>query len=130
MKERLDHVLSGKADQDKRKLHEGVAAARAKGKPTLKMTDEALGQLADTTVAMRLLHDAKTGEIWFKDSQKRLRYFDGYAVVEAPFTARAIGNEGAAAELDGGDCRSRGAHCRGTPRRRTSAMSCGSAIDC
>jgi hypothetical protein len=100
IKARLDDVLSGRAEEAKRKLQEAAEASRKTGKPNTKINDEALGQLADATVLDRVMTDPKTGEVWFRDGEKRVRYFDGYNVVDAPFTSKAIGHEGAAAELE------------------------------
>jgi hypothetical protein len=100
IKSRIDDVLSGKAEEAKRKLHDAAAASRKAGKPNTKIDDEALGQLADATVLDRIATDPKTGEVWFRDGEKRVRYFDGYAVVDGMFASRPIGHEGAAGELE------------------------------
>jgi hypothetical protein len=101
VKAALAAALSGEAAAQRTALQAAAAAARAKGKPNLKIKDSELGQLANAQVEYRLLHDQNTGEIWFKDAET-IRYFDGYDVpASAPFTARAIGFEGAAAELSG-----------------------------
>ena len=99
IKERLDRVLSGAAEREKQELVAAMATARAKHKPNKKITDEALGQLADSVVEERVLTDKKTGEVWFVDRERRLRYFDGYGIAE--ITARAIDPHGAHAELAG-----------------------------
>ena len=98
-KARLDHVLSGEAEREKQALVASLDDARAKKKPNTKISDEALGQLADTIVVERILQDAKTGEVWFKDREHRLRYFDGYGI--ADLAAHVVEHGGAQAELAG-----------------------------
>jgi len=100
-KRALAAALSGEAAAERTALQAAAKKARAAGKPNLKIKDAALGQLANAQVATRLLHDAKTGEIWFRDREGLVHYFDGFDVVAAPFTARSIGFEGAGAELAG-----------------------------
>ncbi|HEY6039649.1 MAG TPA: hypothetical protein VIV58_35455, partial [Kofleriaceae bacterium] len=101
-KRALAAALSGEAAAERTALLEAAKKARATGKPNLKIKDAALGQLANAQVATRLLHDAKTGEIWFRDREGLVHYFDGFEVVAAPFTARPITDKaGAAAELAG-----------------------------
>ena len=100
-KRALAAALSGEAAAERTALQVAAKKARAAGKPNLKIKGAALGQLAGAQVATRLLHDAKTGEIWFRDREGVVHYFDGYDVVPAPFTARAVGFEGPAAELAG-----------------------------
>ncbi|MEO8845724.1 MAG: histone H1-like repetitive region-containing protein [Kofleriaceae bacterium] len=102
VKAALAAALSGDAARQRTALHEAAVVARAKGKPNLAVTDAELGQLANAQVASRLLHDVKSGEIWFCDSDGAIRYFDGYdAPAAAPFSARLLGFEGAVAELAG-----------------------------
>ena len=130
LKERLDHVLSGKADQDKRKLHEGVAAARAKGKPTSE--DDRRGARSagrhdrrDAPLARR--QDGRDLVQGQPEEAALLRWLRGRR--RAVHRARDRATK-ALLPSSRRRRRSRGAHCGGTPRRRTSAMSCGSAIAC
>jgi predicted DNA-binding WGR domain protein len=87
-------ALSGKAEQAKRELAAAGEAARARGKPNSRITDAQLGALAGASVAHRMLHDPKTGEVWFRDGDGRVHYFDGYAVVGAPFVWHSIATDG------------------------------------
>ncbi len=77
-------------------LHRGseVLVARTAGVPTLHVTDAQLAQLAGAPVAHRLLHDAETGEVWFRDPAAKLHYFDGYTVAAPRFVSRAGELEG------------------------------------
>ena len=86
----LQVVLSGEADAVKQRLAAAGEAARRAGKPNTRIADAQLAELAGAVVAHRLLHDPKTGEVWFRDADAKLRYFDGFGVVEPPFTAHAI----------------------------------------
>jgi hypothetical protein len=87
---RLAQVLSGEADAAKTQLAAASDAARAAGKRNTRITDAELGELAGTVVTVRLLSDATTGEVWFRDADQRLGYFDGFGVVAPPFEAHAI----------------------------------------
>ncbi|GIG68276.1 WGR domain-containing protein [Phytomonospora endophytica] len=83
---RLAAALSGTADAARATLIEKGRAARVKGKPLARLKDEDLGTLTGATVALRLMHDKATGEVWFADTDGRAHAFDGYAVVPPPFT--------------------------------------------
>ncbi|MFF5210160.1 WGR domain-containing protein [Streptosporangium sp. NPDC000396] len=97
----LEAVLSGAADDKRRRLVEKGVAARLQGTPRLKISDKKLGILAGTTVRRRLLHDRTTGEIWFLDVDGVARAFDGYEITGLPFEPRAIGYGRMRAFLDG-----------------------------
>ncbi len=89
---RLAEIVSGSADEKRRRLIDKGVAARAAGRPRRKIGDEALGILAGVTVSRRLLHDQQTGEVWFFDSDKKLHAFDGYEIVGPPFRADSLAN--------------------------------------
>lgn len=88
---RLEEALSGSADAARQELVEQGRAARAAGKPLKRITDDQLATLAGTTVRMRLLHDRKTGEVWFLDSEGQVVVFDGHGIAEPPFEAALVG---------------------------------------
>ena len=86
----LAPVLSGQADSVKQQLAAAGEAARRSGTPNVAITDAQLAELAGAVVTLRVLHDPTTGEIWFRDPDANLRYFDGYGVATPPFVAHAI----------------------------------------
>ncbi|MFI6598672.1 WGR domain-containing protein [Nonomuraea sp. NPDC050536] len=97
----LEAVLSGAADDKRRRLVEKGAAARLQGTPRLKISDKKLDILAGTTVRRRLLHDRTTGEVWFLDIDGAVHAFDGYEITGLPFEPRATGYGRMRAFLDG-----------------------------
>ncbi|WP_433237785.1 WGR domain-containing protein [Streptosporangium sp. CA-135522] len=97
----LEVVLSGAADDKRRRLVEESAAARVQGTPRLRISDEKLGILAGTAVRRRLLHDRTTGEVWFLDIDGAVHAFDGYEITGLPFEPRATGYSRMRAFLDG-----------------------------
>jgi hypothetical protein len=90
----LARVLSREADAAKQQLAAASAAARTSGKPNTQITDAQLGELAGAVVATRLLTDPTSGEIWFRDADGTIGYFDGYGVVDPPFIAHGAINLG------------------------------------
>ncbi|MBG0826783.1 WGR domain-containing protein [Planomonospora sp. ID67723] len=87
----LAAVLSGAADERRRRLVEKGVAARAAGRPRRKISDRSLGVLAGVTVSRRLLHDTAGGEVWFLDTGGGVHVFDGYELTEPPFQVRPAG---------------------------------------
>jgi len=90
----LAAALSGEAEAAKQELVAAAAERRTKRKPNLQISDDALGQLAGAKLVERVLHDRKTGAVWFRDAEGLIRYFDGYSVVAAPFVATRLGLDG------------------------------------
>ncbi len=86
----LQRVLSGEADTSKQKLAAEGEAARKAGKRNTRISDAQLGELAGAVVQHRLLHDPSTGEIWFRDADRKVYCFDGFGVATPPFEAQAI----------------------------------------
>lgn len=86
LRARLDEALNGTADAARTALVEKGRAARAKGKPLAKLKDADLNTITGATVDRRFLHDKKTGEVWFVDTDGRAHAFDGYEIAPPPFT--------------------------------------------
>ncbi|MFI2720754.1 WGR domain-containing protein [Streptomyces collinus] len=87
----LQAVLSGRADDERRRLLDKGIAARAAGKPRRKISDKNLGVLARVTVRRRILHDRSSGEVWFLDTEGAVHVFDGYEITEPSFRTRPAG---------------------------------------
>ncbi|MCA9664123.1 MAG: WGR domain-containing protein [Myxococcales bacterium] len=85
LRAQLARVLSGEADAAAASARERAAARRGKGKPRARISDEELGTLAGVTVGRRLFSEKLAKTIWFRDSDGRAHYFDGFEVVEPPF---------------------------------------------
>ena len=98
----LAAALSGEAAAERTALQVAAAAARAKGKPNLKIKDAALGQLANAQVAYAPAPRREDRRDLVSRSRGR-RSATSMATTSrpAPFTARAVGFDGAAAELAG-----------------------------
>lgn len=126
LRKALDGALSRDADKKGSMLRAKAAKARAAGKPSLKPTDADLASLAKADVAKRFFHDPRSGELWFLDAAKALRYFDGYDVVPPPMPAALLNQNGWRAFLRA-PSDSTSVWCSGTRRARTSPRSCATA---
>jgi hypothetical protein len=93
----LEAVLSGADEQRREDLVALGSAGRESGRPLLDVSDEDLGVLAGATLARRVWHDQASGEVWFLDADGAPHAFDGYGIVEVPFTVTSLPVEPGAA---------------------------------
>lgn len=94
-KKRLKRLLSGELDKEEERERARVAEARASGKPR-KATDATLSALASADVELRVFDDPATREVLFLDAEGELRFYDGYALADAPWALEPLDALGAA----------------------------------